>query len=175
MITEMSSKTQPSNNYARLIFAFCMSGGICLALLSTFIPFYKGIVALVGVILLVMAIAVFSKYIAVTYYYDITFDNIGTPIFVVRQMVGKRQSTLCRINIADIVRVENETLKQRIAHKTPEGYFKYSYLPTVAPKTTSRLIVEGKYEKAEIIIENEHYADLLMRIADEARQFEIGE
>ena len=126
MITEMSTKMTPSNNYARLIFAFFASGGICLALLSTVIDLYKGVVALLGVVLLVTAIAFFSKYIASVYYYDITFDHNKVPIFVVRQVSGNRESTLCRIDIADIVKVEEESAKERRSHKTPFGYCKYN-------------------------------------------------
>ena len=169
MISEMSIKLQPSNNYARLIFSVFTSGGICLALLSTFIPRFKGGVAICGVVLLVMAIAVFSKYIASVYYYDITFDDNRTPVFIVRQITGKRESTLCRIDIADIVSVEHESLKERRKHKTPMGFIKYNYSPTLAPKKTSRLTVEGRYEKAEIIIENELYAERLARISEELR------
>ena len=167
MISEMSTKMQPSNNYARLIFAFFTAGGICLSLLSTFIPRFGGVVALFGAVLLVSAVTVFSKYVAAVYYYDITFDYNDTPIFVVRQIIGKRESTLCRIDIADIVGVQRETAKERRAHKTPIGYVKYNYSPTLWPKETSRLIVEGKYEKAEIIIENELYAENLARISKE--------
>ena len=87
-----------------------------------------------------------------------------------RQIVGEKQSTLCRIDIADIVKVENETPGERRKHKTTIGYNKYSYLPTLFPKKTSRLTVEGKYEKSEILIENEHYAELLMKYAELARK-----
>ena len=169
MITEMSSKMQPSNNYARLIFAFFTAGGISLSLLSTFIPRFSGLVALCGAVMLVVAVTVFSRYVASVYYYDITYDYKGTPIFVVRQMTGKRQSTLCRIDIADIVNVEVENAKQRRAHKTPTGYMKYNYSPTLWAKETSRLTVEGKYEKSEIIIENKLYAEHLARISEELK------
>lgn len=169
MIGEMSTKMYPSNNYARWIFALFTSGGICLALISTFLPKYSGLVAICGVVLLVSAITVFSKYIASVYYYDITFDYNGTPVFVVRQITGNRESTLCRIDIADIVSVERESAKERRAHKTPIGYVKYNYSPTLWPKETSRLIVEGKYEKSEIIIENKLYAEHLARISEELK------
>ena len=169
MISEMSTKMKPSNNYARWIFSVFTSGGICLALISTFIAQYKGVVAIFGVALLVSAIAVFSKYIASVYYYDITVDYNSTPIFVVRQITGKRESTLCRIDIADIVCVKHESSKERRKHKTPAGYVKYNYSPTLAPKRTSRLTVEGKYEKAEIVIENELYAEHLARISQELK------
>ena len=162
---EMSTRVQPSNNYARLIFSIFTSGGICIALVSTLVPMYRGIVALLGAALLVVGITVYSKHLASVYYYDITKDSNGTPIFVVRQVMGKRESTLCRIDIADIASVEHETRKERRGHKTPAGYVKYVYTPTLAPKETSRLTLNGKYENAEIIIENRLYAEHLFELS----------
>ena len=174
MIRDLSTKIKPRNNIARYTFVFCMSGGIAIALLSCILPSYRGIVALLACAFLVVAVAVYSKYVAVTYYYDLTKDNNGTPIFVVRQVTGKRESTLCRIDIADIVKVESEDAKERRKHKTPLEYRKYSYRPTLMPKKTVRLTVNGRYEKAEIIIENELYGDLLKKYAEELRQMGFG-
>ena len=170
MIRELSTKIQPSNNKARYAFAISMSGGIAIALLSSIVPSYQGIVALVACAFIVAAVAIYSKYVAVTYYYDLTVDNNGIPIFVVRQVLGNRQSTLCRIDVADIVKVEVESAKERRKHKTPFEYRKYVYTPTLMPKKSVRLTVHGRYEKAEIIIENENYAELLMKNAEEARE-----
>jgi hypothetical protein len=130
---------------------------------------YKGIVALAGAILLVVGITVYSKYLASVYYYDITKDANGTPVFVVRQIMGKRESTLCRIDVADIISVTHETSAERRNHKTPAGYLKYVYTPTLMPKATSRLIVEGQYEKAEIVIENRLYAEHLLELSRSLR------
>lgn len=171
MIIETFIKAEPSNNKARVAFALCLSGGIALALLSTIVPLYKGLVSIGGVILLIAGIALFSKYVASVYYYDITFDSYGAPIFVVRQVSGKRESTLCRIDVADIVKAEKETPKERRKHKTPFGYRKYSYLPTLMPKSTHRLTVHGKYENCEIIIEcGDRLSGLLMEYSEEARR-----
>ena len=170
MIRELSTKIQPSNNKARYAFAISMSGGISIALLSSIVPSYQGIVALVACAFIVAAVAIYSKYVAVTYYYDLTVDNNGIPIFVVRQVLGNRQSTLCRIDVADIVKVEVESAKERRKHKTPFEYRKYVYTPTLMPKKSVRLTVHGRYEKAEIIIENENYAEILRKNAEEARE-----
>jgi len=174
MIRELSTKIQPSNNKARFAFAVSMSGGIALVLISSIIPSYQGLVALVACAFIVAAIALYSKYVAVIYYYDLTVDNNGTPVFVVRQVLGNRQSTLCRIDVADIVKVEIESAKERRKHKTPFEYRKYVYTPTLMPKKSVRLTVHGKYEKAEIIIENESYAGILKKNAEEAREMGFG-
>ena len=83
--------------------------------------------------------------------------------------MGKRESTLCRIDVADIVSVTHETAAERRSHKTSAGYLKYVYTPTLMPKATSRLIVEGQYEKAEIVIENRLYAEHLLELSRSLR------
>lgn len=170
MITETYIKVKPSNNKARVAFALCVAGGIALSVLSTIIPLYRGLVSLGGVILLVAGVSIFSRYVASVYYYDITHDSYGTPIFVVRQISGKRESTLCRIDLADIVKIEDESAEEKRKHKTPNGYRKYSYVPTLMPKSTTRLTVHSRYEKSEIIIEGgERLSTLLASYAEEAR------
>lgn len=170
MISETYIKIKPSNNNARIAFAFCTSGGIALSLLSTIVPTYRGLVSLGGVVLLVTGIAVFSKFVASVYYYDVSFDSDRTPIFVVRRISGKRESTLCRIDLADIVKVEAEDSKKRKKHKTPVGYSKYIYVPTLMPKNTLRLTVHSRYENSEILIEGDsNLSTLLSTYSEEAR------
>ena len=170
MIREFSVKPKPSNNKARYIFVFCTSISFALILLSTFIPTYKGMVSLVGVSLLTLALMIYTKYIAPIYYYDITFDNEGNAVFVVRQQTGKKYTTLCRIALSEIVKIEKQTAEQMKTHKTPMGTVKYSYLPTLSPSLAYRITTSGRYERAEILIESsEEFADLLTSYSNEER------
>ena len=176
MIREFSVKPKPSNNNARLIFVFGASLAFAFILLSTFIPLYKGVVSLVGVALLSLALVVYAKYIAPIYYYDITFDSQGRGLFVVRQQVGKRQTTLCRISLHEIVGVEKQTAEQRRAHKTPVGVIKYSYLPTLFPSDVYMITNCSRYEKAEILIEvSDDFAEIIRSYSCEARDMNVDE
>ena len=171
MIREFSVKTKPTNNKARLVFVFGMSLAFLFLAISTLIKSYQGLVSIVGVAFLTVAITVYTKYVASVYYYDITFDSEGTPLFVVRQQTGKRYTTLCRISLREISGVEKQDAKQRRAHKTPAGINKYSYLPTLGPALVYRITTIGKYERAEILIESsEGFAELLSSYATEAKE-----
>lgn len=176
MIREFSVKPKPSNNRARIIFAISMSLSFALIAISTFATSYKGIISLAGVIALSVALVVYTKYISPVYFYDITFDTSGAPLLVIRQQIGKRHTTLCRIGLAEIVKIEKESRKQRRAHLTQEGYVKYSYLPTLDPEECYRITTAGRYEKAEILIESsEGFADLLVSYSAQAREMLSGE
>lgn len=176
MINEFSARAKSSNNNARVAF-FTLLGASVLIFVAYFIsPSYKGIIGLVGIALITAAVLIYTKYVSCEYYYDIAKDYDGTPVFVVRQITGKRQSTLCRIGLADIVGAKMESAKERREHKTPTGLRKYAYLPTLMPKETCRLTVSSRYEKAEIVIEvNEEFKNLLLAYSLEARELFSGE
>ena len=170
MIIEFTVKARSTNNKARTAFITCMSSAFLVMMTSTLIPIYKGLVSLVGMALLVAAITLYTKFLACTYYYDITFDSSGTPLFVVRQLIGKRETTLCNVSLADVIKVEKEDRVAQKAHKTPSDTRKYSYLPTLSPKEIYRLTISSKYERAEIVIEaNERFAEVIRANASEAR------
>jgi hypothetical protein len=69
------------------------------------------------------------------------------------------------------VKIEEETPKQSREHKTPYGFKKYSYLPTILPKVAYRMTSVSRYEKAEIMIEaSGEFINLLRSYAAEARE-----
>lgn len=171
MVREFSVKLKSGNNKARVAFIICMSSAFLFVMLSTVIPLYKGMVSLLGMVLLIGALVLYTKYISPIYYYDIMIDSGNTPLLVVRQRIGKRESTLCRIALYEIVKIDSEDAKKRRAHKTPAGFIKYNYSPTLCPDRTYRLTTMSGYEKSEIILEiSDDYAELLSKYADEARE-----
>ncbi len=171
MIRELSVKPKPSNNKARAAFFACIILSFNLVALSMLIEQYKGIVGLGGMALLCIAMLFYTKYLSPLWFYDITFDSDGTPVFVVRQQIGKRHTTLCRIGIAEIIGVERESAKERREHKTPSGVTKYFYLPTLDPAESYRLTTSGRHERAELLIEcSEEFASLIRAYSSEARE-----
>ena len=154
-----------------MVFAACASLAFAFVLMSMIIPTYRGVVSFFGMGLLVAAITVYTRYVSPEYYYDITFDSEGTPLFVVRQIIGKRHTTLCRIGLGEIVKIEHETKDERNAHKTPYGFVKFNYVPTLMPNDTYRITTMSRYEKAEILIEaSDEFVSLLRAYSAEAKE-----
>lgn len=169
VINEFSVKLKPSNNYARYIFWTLLFLTAVASVFYLAADKYKGLLGLLVLAIVTAALYVYTKYLSAQYYYDLTTDH-GTPVFVVRQSVGKRETTLCRTELYGIRKIEAETAKQRFEHKTPAGYKKYVYLPTVLPKQTYRITTVTAYEKAEIVVEiNDKLASLLLEYAEYAR------
>ena len=138
---------------------------------SIFVTRYKGVVGMITLASLTTAILIFTKYVSVTFHYDILAEGMEEPLFVVRQTVGKRDVTLCRIALADITRIEKENAAERRAHKTAEGVARYNYTPTLFPSESHRLFVSSRYEKAEIVLEiSDEFEKMLTSLVSEARQ-----
>lgn len=170
MIQEFSVRPKPANNNAKIAFLIAILLSAVGFVTYFMIEKYKGIVGTLALFILTTAILFYTKYISPEFYYDVAFDSQGVPTFVVRQIIGKRQTTLCRIDLADIKSVDKQTSKERSSHKTPVGYRVYNYTPTLMPKETYLITVTSTYEKAEIRIEGtDELAKTLREYSDEAR------
>ena len=170
MIQEFSVRPKPANNNAKIAFLIAILLSAVGFVTYFMIEKYKGIVGTLALFILTTAILFYTKYISPEFYYDVAFDSQGVPMFVVRQVVGKRQTTLARIDLADIKAIDKQTAKERGEHKTPAGYKVYVYTPTLMPKETLLITANGRYERAEIRIEGtEELSRLLLEYSAEAR------
>lgn len=174
MINEFSVHPKPQNNNAKIIFGVCLIIAFAFILASSFFTLYKGVIAFAGVCFIITALIFYTKYMAVEFIYDVMIVD-GIPLLVVRQITGKRQSTLCRVELADVTDVTTESREVRRAHKTPVGVRKYNYTPTVSPAEVHRLTVSNKYERAEIVLEgSREFADNLRAIVIEAKEIRLS-
>ena len=170
-LKDLTVRPKPQNNTAKIAFLIALLVSAAGFAVYFMIEQYRGIVGMFALLTLVTAILFYTKYISPAFCYDITTDSDGIPIFVVRQITGKRQTTLCRIDLANIKALVSEDKAERKAHKTPSGYKKYVYAPTLFPPRIYRMTVVGRYEKAEIIIEcSDEFASYLGDCAKEAAE-----
>ena len=167
MIKDFSVHVKPKNKNGLIAFLRSLTVGAFLFVYSSSLESYRGVVGLVALLFIVYALYAFTKYVCREYCYDIT--ALDEPTLVIRQLVGKRSTTMCRILLSDISDVKFEIKEQMAAHKTPDGYMKYRYTVTMGVTETVRITVKSRYEKCEIILEGtEEFASLLLSYANEA-------
>ena len=173
MINEFSVSPRPSNNKARhTFFILLILAATVAAVYISPIPRFKGIVGALCLVFVVAAIYVYNRYMAMKYYYDVLIDASGTPLFVVRSVMGKRESTLCRVELSSITSVKRLNHDEQKSHKTPDGYVRYFYNPTLSPESVCLVTVDSRYEHAEITIEaNDEFIAILSSYVHEARGF----
>ena len=171
MIKEFSIHAKATNSKAKIAFTVCFFASFILLFSANAFQRYVWLPQLSGMLLLVAAITLYTKFLSSKYFYEIVFDTEGTPLFVVNQIIGKRMTTLCRIALYEVVKVESESSEDRKNHKTPAGVKKYNYVPTLLPERTCRISTSGRHERAEVVIEvTDEVADLLSSYAREARE-----
>ena len=153
MIREFSVRPVPKNKNARILFFSILGSAAAAVILAYFLESYKGIVQLGALILLVAAVLVYTRYIGAVYSYEVTFDSDETPIFVVCQFSGKRRTSLCRVDLADVVDIEVLTNAAYRAYRTEPGVKRYNYTPTLNPPEVHLMRVRSHTERADVLLE----------------------
>lgn len=176
MIQEFAVRPVPKNQNARMLFFAFLGGAAATIAVSYFISAYKGIVQLASLILLVAAVTVYTRYLSAVYSYEVTYDSDRTPIFVVCRFSGKRRTSLCRVDIADIAEIETLSAEQYRAYKTEQGIKRYNYTPTLFPPEVNLMRVRGRYEKADVLLEiTAECRDVLLSYVAEARATRLAD
>ena len=167
---EFSVKAKPANRKAHTLSVACLIIAAILFASRFILEKYVGIVDLGTVGFITASVFLYTKYIAAVYYYETLITEDGEALFIVRKLVGKRSTTLCRISYAEILSIEKETREEFKAHKTPRGTVKYLYTPTLYPDTLYRIQMRSAYERAEVVIEcSDELAALIAKWSLEAR------
>ena len=170
MIKDFSAHPKPQNNNSKKVMWLFFALGAVAAVLSVALQSYRGVVGLCALALISSGILMYTKYVSVDFYYDIIAEGLDTPMLVVRQRVGKRDVTLCRVDLADIVSVKRESAAERKAHVKEQGTAYYVYAPTLNPPVSYRMRVVNPREHAELILEgSDEFFAKVIELAAEAR------
>ena len=153
MIREFSVRPVPKNQNGRTVF-FALLGAACASVaVSYFVSLYKGIIQLAALILLVAASFVYTRFVGCVYYYETAVDSEGTPIFVVAKAFGRRRTTLCRVDLADVVDISVLKADGLRAYKSEPNVKRYNYTPTLRPSEVHLRKVRSHAERADVFVE----------------------
>lgn len=104
-IYSYSPKT--SDGKDRLLVFLILALGVAAVIAGGFLPAYRGIVQMLGFVVLILGVMLCARYMLTSYTYVIEeADNEGFHDFVVKETKGGRMRTVCR------VRIEGSTLKR---------------------------------------------------------------
>ena len=170
MIKEFSAHAKSSNKTARYVFFACLGSTIIMTLVYILAWKFKGLIGFVDTIFITATIYIYNRYMGTEYFYDVTFDHMGAPVFVVRHRIGKRETTICRIDLNSVVNVVKMPKEKRKTYKPDKDVIKYSYYPTMSPDTLYLMTVRSHIEKADVFVEiSDEMAALLLSYSEEAR------
>ena len=176
MFNEFSISVKSQNKKAKYAFGGCLGSALIFVIAYMNIPKYQGIVGIGALAFITAAIYIYNRYVAAEYGYDVTVDSVGRPVFVVRQKVGKRNATVCRIDLYGISSIEKLDKETRRNHKTEKGVLKYVYGPTLMPDTIYLISSRTSREKADLYVEaTDEFASALREAVRLSREYVIEE
>ena len=171
MINEFSIHAKATNNKAKNAFMVCFFASFAALFGAAAFKSFVWVPQFIGMVLLIASITIYTKFLSSKYFYEIVHDTEGTPLFIVNQLIGKRMTTLCRIALYEIAKIEGECAEERKNHKPRAGVKKYNYVPTLMPDKVFRIYTASRHEHAEIVIEiSDEAAAMLVEYAREARE-----
>ena len=188
-MNEIIIKPKPQNEKGKRVFLIALIACAVTFILSLILPKFAGIVQLVSLILLCISLYFYNRYVGTSYTYELMSEENGGALFIVRQEVGKRSTTHCRMSLANLRAARRMTKEELRAYKrrssksasadaetateipTPEpNVGVYYYGPTFLPESLCLLSFRGRFERADIFIEcSDELLAHLLSLADELR------
>ena len=171
MISSFSAHPKAQNKNAKILMSIFFVVAFLALIVSMLMTRYTWVASMVVLASLTTAILVYTKYVSVDFYYDVITDDVDEPLLVVRQQIGKRTVTLCRVPLADIMTVTKENKEERKSHKREHGVGLYVYSPTLSPSVSYRIFVSNRYERSEVILEgSDDFFAKIKELSQEARR-----
>ena len=171
MIKEFSSQPKPQNNKAKIVMWICFAIAAASFIVLMNIDKYRGVIGLFSICVITTGILMYTKYISVKFFYDVLVDGYEEPVFVVRQLVGKRNVTLARVYLADVTDIKRESAAERKAHKRDRRVRLYVLGPTLSPAESYRMYVKSHLETSELLLEgSEEFFEMIKGYVAEAKE-----
>lgn len=166
---EIAYSAKSQNKRALYLFIGLLIGALAFAILYITVQLYRGVIGMVAMVLIIAAVFIYTKYVAVTYIYSAA--ELGeTSMFTVRHKLGKRETTLCGVELRSIVSVKKLTAEERRSYKTDKEYVPYYYCPTMGADFVYVITYRSYTEKAEIFVEvSDEFAAELTKYVELAR------
>lgn len=141
-----------------------------LTVLSANAPRFRGVISLVAMIGFCVSIYLLMRYVMNDYIYSVMLDGEDNPYFLVYRRLGRRESLMCRISVADIRTIELIEKKSAAKHVPDAKAQKYNFCPNLSPERYYVIKAKGIETNAEISVEcTPEVRDRLLEYAAQAR------
>lgn len=149
-----TEQPQHENRITQALTLVCMIGGILLFTVSMYVPSFPAALQLIAVAMLVAGIALVGMY-QTRYIYRIEPDSRGVEgyDFVVVQIKSRRESVVCRLGLADVRGIEEQTAENRDTIKKKYAEQKltvHSYCVDLFPERTQYISFDDGGEQVVI-------------------------
>lgn len=153
------------NAIARLLAVALVALAAASFVVSSFVPKLAVIPQAVGLILLVPAIQIITRYVVTRYLYRICpYEDGNTDLDIYVYRGGARMQLVCRVGLEEITAAKPLSAENA---KPPQGLRRYNYCPDICPQNALVLSITNRDGDCEIIFcPDEKMAALLQRPTD---------
>lgn len=170
MYNEITYVSKSQNNAAKYVLIGLTGSALIFVIMANVTPKYSGLVWMVAFAFIVASIYVYNRYVGAEFCYSIS--DTGSLSFIVTQRVGKTVRTMARLDVSAIVEVRAMTADEYRKYKCEKEVSKYSYFPTMFPKTLYLVRVRSHFEKADVFIEAD--SDFALALKNESERITEG-
>ena len=163
---------QPKTDSKRAWPAVIVIGGLSgvLTVLSANAPRFRGVISLVAMIGFCISIYLLMRYVMNDYIYSVMLDGEDNPYFLVYRRLGRRESLMCRISVADIREIVLIEKSSGVKHVPDAKAQKYNFCPNLSPERYYVIKAKGIETNAEISVEcTPEVRERLLEYAAQAR------
>ena len=141
----------PRSNYnAHLVVLWLFLLSAASFISSAFVPKFPALLQSLGLLLLVPAIQLIARYMAVSYLYRLhTLEDGTTDLEVFSYRGGDKMQLVCRVGLYEITGTAALGKENR---RAPKGVHRYNYSPDLSPKDALVLSVTNGDGDCEILL-----------------------
>ena len=161
------------NAIARLLTLLLFALAAASFVVSSFVPKLAAIPQAVGLILLIPAIQLITRYVISRYLYRIClYEDGNTDLDIYLYRGGARMQLVCRVGLEEITAAKPLTEKNK---KPPHGLRRYNYCPDIRPQNALVLSITNRDGDCEIVFcPDEKMTELLQRPASAVAEQETA-
>jgi hypothetical protein len=138
------------NAVARLLAVALVALAAASFVVSSFVPKLAVIPQAVGLILLVPAIQIITRYVVSRYLYRICpYEDGNTDLDIYLYRGGARMQLVCRVGLEEITAAKPLTEENK---KPPHGLRRYNYCPDIRPQNALVLSITNRDGDCEILL-----------------------
>ncbi len=160
-------RPQRSNYTAHLVVLWLFLLSAASFISSAFVPKFPALLQSLGLLLLVPAIQLIARYMAVSYLYRLhTLEDGTTDLEVFSYRGGDKMQLVCRVGLYEITGTAAFCKENR---RAPKGLHRYNYSPDLSPKAALVLSVTNGDGDCEILLcPDERMREILTSAPDRA-------
>ena len=129
-IYEFTYRPKVDKSRANPLFCGVLLASLLVMLVSINLPRFSGVVSLFAVAGLCSSLYLYTRYVASTYAYTVSWNSSGEPIFIVTKLTGERASTMFSVELKKIISIQKFTKSEYSTLVKGKKVLKHNYIQT---------------------------------------------